>query len=236
MRGDVRRRRIRSPISSLRSSAAAAAPAGRRRDAAAAAGRSRTGARRRARDRADARGRLSRRDAPAVAQARRPRPDRRRQDSGRRRRRLAGPRRRRRRAGRRRRPAPAISICASGCRRTGASSARATTSIRRVPVPLTTAVLGGEAAVHDARRQDRAAEDSADDPERPGVPAQGPRHADRSASPMRRGDLYATSRRPATDATLHRRRQRAHYEALGRQLDAERRFASRSACIEAKTP
>ncbi len=51
------------------------------------------GPRRRARDRADARGRLQRRDAPAVAAARRPGADRRRAHSGRRRRRLAGPRR-----------------------------------------------------------------------------------------------------------------------------------------------
>ena len=49
----------------------------------------------------------------------------------------------------------------------------------RVPVPLTTAVLGGEAEVQTLGGQAAAAQDSADDAERAGVPAEGSRHAGR---------------------------------------------------------
>ena len=69
----------------------------------------------------------------------------------------------------------------------------------RVPVPLTTAVLGGEAEVHDARRQVAAAQDSADDAERPGVPAEGSRDAGgRQAGRARRSLRHG--RRAAAEA------------------------------------
>ena len=50
---------------------------------------------------------------------------------------------------------------------------------RASPCRSTTAVLGGEAEVPTLSRPDAAAEGAADDAERPGVPAEGPRHAGR---------------------------------------------------------
>ena len=105
------------------------------------------GARRRAGDRARPRGRVPRHHAALVDQARRPGAHRRRADSGRRRRRLARARRRRRRA---RAPAarrPATCTCGSGSRRIRQFERKGKDLYTRVPIPLTTAVLGGEAEV-----------------------------------------------------------------------------------------
>ena len=139
-----------------------------------------------------ARRRLPRRDAPPGDQARRPRAHGRRADSGRRRRRLARPRRRRGRARRRRRAGRRPLPARSGWRRTPTFERKGQDLYTRVAVPLTTAVLGGEAEVPTLGGQAAAAEDSADDAERPGVPAEGPRHAGRRASRPSTGDLYAT--------------------------------------------
>ena len=110
--------------------------------------RSRAGPRRRAGDRADARGGAARarRGGCRVKHDGHTR-TRGRPHSGRRQRRLARARRRRRRARRRRargrRPLPARPPAA----RTRASSGAAATCTRSVAVPVTTAVLGGEADV-----------------------------------------------------------------------------------------
>ena len=60
----------------------------------------------------------------------------------------------------------------------------------KVPVPVTTAVLGGEAEVPTLVGQAGAAAHSAAHAERPGVPAEGIRHAGRGQG-RRQGDLYA---------------------------------------------
>ncbi len=148
------------------------------------------GARHRARGRADARGRVSRRDAPRLDQAGRPRAHRRRPHSGRRQGRLARPRRRRR-----------------GTGGSGGASGDLYLRVRlkphpvferkgndlhaKVAVPVTTAVLGGEAQVPTITG-DGAPQDSGDDAERPGLPAEGPRHAGgrqarRARRPLRDG-------------------------------------------------
>ena len=65
-----------------------------------------------------------------------------------------------------------------------------------VSIPLTTAVLGGEAEVQNAGRPVAAAEDSARHPERSGVPAEGPRDADHGQIRRARRSLR-DGRRPA---------------------------------------
>ena len=102
----------------------------------------------------------------------------------------------------------------------------------RVPVPLTTAVLGGEADVHDARRQVAAAEDSADDAERPGLPAEGPRHAGgrqagRDGRPLRHGRRAAAAAADAraADSTSRRCgswRRAKHSSRLGGRRSSKR--------------
>ena len=82
----------------------------------------------------------------------------------------------------------------------------------RVPVPLTTAVLGGEAEVPTLGGKSLRLQDSADDAERPGVPAEGPRHADRRQAGRDRRPLR-DGRRRSCRATLTAE-QRAHFEAL----------------------
>ena len=134
-----RRRTARTP-------AAAGARPGR--------GRAAHGPRRRAGDRAGARGRVSRHDAAAVDQARRPGAHGRRADSRRRRRRLARARRRRRRA-RDRRRAVGRSVPAHPAGAASAVRAEGPRPLHARAVPLTTAVLGGEAEVTDARRASR---------------------------------------------------------------------------------
>ena len=98
-------------------------------------------------DRALARGRLSRRDAPLLDPARRRSAQRRRPHSRRRRRRLARPRRgrRRTRAGgaQGRRPVPPD----PHARRNAQFERKGRDLYTHVPIPLTTAVLGGEAEV-----------------------------------------------------------------------------------------
>ena len=172
------------------------------------------GPRRRARDRADARGRLSRRDAaagaasttatrgpstcaspPASPTARA----------------CASPAKA---SAAPAAPRPAICTCACGWRRTRCSSARAATCYVKVPVPVTTAVLGGEVEVPTLAGKPVAAEDSAADAERPGLPAQGLRHAGRRQAGRQGRPLRAASkcscRRQLAAA------EREHYEALAK--------------------
>ena len=82
----------------------------------------------------------------------------------------------------------------------------------RVDVPVTTAVLGGEAEVPTLGGKHAAAEGSADDAERPGVPAQGPRHAAPSASPT--SAATSTPRSTSSCPRTLTPEERAHYEAL----------------------
>ena len=221
---DVRRRRIRSPISSTRSSAAAAGRrnARRPRPARGRAARARPRrARRRAGDRAGARGRLSRRDAAPLAS----------RTTARRAPSTCGFRRASATARACASPAkastapaarsPATCICASGSRRTRQFERKGRDLYTHVPVPLTTAVLGGEAEVQTLARQAAAAEDSADDAERPGVPAEGPRHA----GGRQAGRARATST-PRSTSQLPRQltpEQRTHFEALQKLEKASRR-------------
>ena len=91
-------------------------------------------------------------------------------------------------------PKPATCICASASRRTRTFERKGRDLYTRVPMPLTTAVLGGEADVQTLGGKSLRLEDSADDAERAGVPAEGPRHAgdrqDRTST--------ATCTRPST--------------------------------------
>ena len=88
-----------------------------------------------------------------------------------------------------------------------------------VAVPLTTAVLGGEVEGADARRQIAATEDSADDAERAGVPAEGSRHAGGRASPT--SAAISTRRSTSSCPKQLTPEQREHFEAL-QKLSNER--------------
>ena len=68
----------------------------------------------------------------------------------------------------------------------------------------------------DARRQVAAAQDSADDAERPGVPPARPRPADDRQDRTSRGDLYATVDVAVAARRSIDRRSATHYEALAR--------------------
>ena len=144
--GALRQRRIRSRISSTRSSAAAAARARRARAPGRRAQSQPEGPRHRARGRADARGGVSRRHAADLDQAGRARAQRRRADSGRRQGRLARARgrrgRTRRERRRRRRPVPARAT-----RPHPVFERKGDDLHTKVALPVTTAVLGGEAQV-----------------------------------------------------------------------------------------
>ena len=170
--------RTRSPTSSARSSAAAGPRSGAARaDAAARAGAA--GPRRRAGDRALARGGAHGATRRLSRQARRPHAHGGRPHSGRRRRRLARPRGRRRRARRGRAARRATCTCASACWPHPRSSGAAGTCTRASRVPLTDRGARRRGRGADARRPAAAAADPADDAERPGLPAEGPRHAGR---------------------------------------------------------
>ena len=148
------------------------------------------GQRHRARGRADARRGVSRRDAADLDQGRRARAQRGRAHPGRRQGRLARARRRRRRS-------PGANGGAAGdlylrvrVRPHPVFERKGDDLHTKVAVPVTTAVLGGEAQVPTVTGCG-AAEDSRGHAERPGLPAEGPRHAGRRQA-GRRGDLYAT--------------------------------------------
>ena len=93
----------------------------------------------------------------------------------------------------------------------------------RVAVPLTTAVLGGEAEVQTLGGKSLRLKIPPDDAERTGVPFEGTWHADRRGNRIRAGDLYAT-----VDVQLPREltpEQRAHFEAL-QKLDEKAKHSA----------
>ena len=120
-------------------------------------------------------------------------------------------------------PSRATCTCASGWRRIRGSSARAATCTRSVPVPLTTAVLGGEADVPTLggkplrlKIPPTTQNGQVFRLKGHGMPAVG--------KPDETGDLYAT-----VDVQLPREltpEQRAHFEAL-RKLETRKRTLQR---------
>ena len=95
----------------------------------------------------------------------------------------------------------------------------------RVPVPLTTAVLGGEAQVDTLAGKSLRLKIPPDDAERSGVPAEGSRDADRQSSRSDRRSLR-DDRRPAPEADLTPE-QRKHFEELRKlELDEHGRVVS----------
>ena len=116
--------------------------------------------------------------------------------------------------GSRRRRSRAICICASGSRRTRSFERKGTDLYAQGRRPADDRGARRRSGSADARRQAAAAEGAADDAERPGVPAEGTRHAGRSASRdgTRRSLRDASTSQLPTSLTPE---QREHFEALG---------------------
>ena len=170
------------------------------------------GPRHRARGRADARGGVPRRDASHLDQAGRPRPQRRRAHSGRREGRLARARRGRGRIGQPTAAPPAICTCACRSRPHPVFERKGDDLHTTVAVPVTTAVLGGEAQVPTITGTVRLKIPETTQNGQVfrlkghGMPVVG--------KPDTRGDLYAT-----VDVQLPRsltKEQREHYERLAK--------------------
>ena len=102
--------------------------------------------------------------------------------------------------GSRRRASPAICICASASRRTRRSSARARDLYTHVPIPLTTAVLGGEVEVPTLGGKSLRLKIPPTTQNGAGVPAERPRHAGRRQAGRARRSLRDRRRAAAASS------------------------------------